>query len=82
MNVFNAMVMVPMTFLCGTFFSLSQLPEAVKAALYVFPLTHVSQCLRASALGQAFPWLSFAALLGFGLAFLTGGIVVLKKSSV
>ncbi len=82
MNVFNAMVMVPMTFLCGTFFSLSQLPEAVKAALYVFPLTHVSQCLRASALGQAFPWLSFAALLSFGLAFLTGGIVVLKKSSV
>lgn len=82
MNVFNALVMVPMTFLCSTFFSLSQLPAAVKAVLYIFPLTHVSQCLRAAALGHVFPWFSFLVLSGFGLFFLVGGIVVLKTSSV
>jgi hypothetical protein len=38
--------------------------------------------LRAAALGQSFPWLSFIALLGFGLAFFLGSMVALKKASV
>jgi ABC-2 type transport system permease protein len=82
MGTFGTLVILPMTFLSGTFFSLSQLPEAVKAVLYVLPLTHSSQTLRAAALGQAFPWLSFLALLGFGLAFFLACIVVLKRTSV
>jgi ABC-type multidrug transport system permease subunit len=82
MSTFNSVVVLPMTFLCGTFFSLSALPEAAKAMLYVLPLTHSSTCLRAAALEQAFPWLSFAALLGFGLAFFYGSMFVLKKKSV
>jgi ABC-2 type transport system permease protein len=82
MGTFGTLVILPMTFLSGTFFSLSQLPEAVKAVLYVLPLTHSSQTLRAAALGQAFPWLSFLALLGFGLVFFLGCLVVLKRTSV
>ena len=31
---------------------LSQLPWALKMALYLLPLTHCSMCLRAAALGQ------------------------------
>ena len=71
-----------MTFLCGTFFSLSQLPDVAKAVLYFLPLTHSSALLRATVLGQAFPWLSFAGLLAFGVAFFVGCTVALKKSSV
>ncbi len=82
MSTFNSLVILPMTFLCGTFFSLGALPEVAKAVLYVLPLTHSSQCLRAAALGQAFPWLSFVALLGFGVAFFAGCMVALKKISV
>jgi ABC-2 type transport system permease protein len=82
MGTFNTLVILPMTFLSGTFFSLSQLPEAVKAVLYFLPLTHSSECLRAAALGQPFPWLSLLALLGFGLVFFAGGIVALKRASV
>ncbi len=82
MSTFSNLVMLPMTFLSGTFFSLSQLPEAVKAVLYVSPLTHSSGCLRAAALAQPFPWLSFVALMGFALFFFTGCIVALKKASV
>jgi ABC-2 type transport system permease protein len=82
MSTFNSLVILPMTFLCGTFFSLSLLPEAAKAVLYVLPLTHASQCLRAAALGQPFPWLSFVALLGFGLVFFFASLFVLKKKSV
>jgi ABC-type multidrug transport system permease subunit len=82
MGTFNTLVILPMTFLSGTFFSLSQLPEAVKAVLYLLPLTHSSVTLRAAALGQPFPWLSFLALLGFGLIFFVGCMWALKRASV
>jgi ABC-2 type transport system permease protein len=82
MGTFNTLVILPMTFLSGTFFSIGQLPDAVKAVLYMFPLTHSSQCLRAAALNQLFPWLSFVALLGFGLAFFLGCMWILKRTIV
>jgi ABC-2 type transport system permease protein len=82
MGTFNTLVILPMTFLSGTFFSLSQLPEAVKAVLYFLPLTHSSQCLRAAALAQPFPWVSLLALLGFWLVFFAGCMVALKRTSV
>lgn len=82
MSTFSNLVILPMTFLCGTFFSFSGLPVAAQWLLYVLPLTHASLCLRAAALGQPFPWLSLAVLLGFGAAFFLGSIIALKKSSV
>jgi ABC-2 type transport system permease protein len=82
MGTFGTLVILPMTFLSGTFFSLSQLPETAKAVLYLLPLTHSSESLRAAALGQPFPWLSFLALLGFGLVFFSGCMVALKRTSV
>jgi ABC-type multidrug transport system permease subunit len=82
MGTFSTLVILPMTFLSGTFFSLSQLPEAAKAVLYLLPLTHSSQTLRAAALGQPFPWLSLLALLGFGLIFFLACMLALKKTSV
>jgi ABC-2 type transport system permease protein len=82
MSTFNSVVILPMTFLCGTFFSLSALPDAAKVVLYVLPLTHASQCLRAAALSQTFPWLSLLAILGFGVAFFIGSFVTLKKKSL
>lgn len=82
MSTFSTLVMLPMTFLCGTFFSLSQLPDAAKAVLYILPLTHSSECLRATALAQPFPWASLVALLIFGGAFFIGCVLALKKASV
>jgi ABC-type multidrug transport system permease subunit len=82
MGTFSTLILLPMTFLSGTFFSISQLPEAVKAVLYLLPLTHSSQCLRAAALEQPFPWLSLLAILGFGLLFFSGCMVALKRASV
>ncbi|MDI9644147.1 MAG: ABC transporter permease [Candidatus Verstraetearchaeota archaeon] len=82
MSTFNNLVILPMTFLCGTFFSLNELPEPAKVALYILPLTHASQSLRAAALGYPFPWLSLLVLAGFGIAFFVGCIVALRKTSV
>jgi len=81
-NTFSSLVVLPMTFLSGTFFSLNQLPEALKVVLYILPLTHSSLCLRAAALGESFPWPSFLALSGFGVAFILGCFVMLKRASV
>ncbi|MCW4024474.1 MAG: ABC transporter permease [Candidatus Bathyarchaeota archaeon] len=82
MSTFSTLVILPMTFLCGTFFSLNQLPEVAKAALYLLPLTHASELLRATVLDQAFPWLAFVGLCIFGVIFFVGCMVSLKKSSV
>ncbi len=82
MNTFSNLVILPMTFLCGTFFSLNQLPEAAKIILSVLPLTQSSVCLRAVALGQDFPWISLVALICFGVAFFIASMHALKKSSI
>ena len=42
----NTYILMPMSFLCGTFFSTSQLPQAVKFFIEVLPLTHTSELLR------------------------------------
>lgn len=81
MSTFNNLIILPMTFLCGTFFSLTQVPQAVTFALYILPLTHASQCLRAAALNTPFPWLSFFALIGFGIVFFFGAVAVLRRNN-
>jgi ABC-type multidrug transport system permease subunit len=82
MSTFSTLVILPMTFLCGTFFSLNQLPDVAKAALYFLPLTHSSEMLRSTVLGQAFPWLSFVGLSAFGVVFFVSCMIALKKSSL
>ncbi|MDR2720630.1 MAG: ABC transporter permease [Nitrososphaerota archaeon] len=82
MSNFSTLIILPMTFLCGTFFSLNQLPAIAKAVLYFLPLTHSTELLRATALGLSFPWLSLIGLLAFGVAFFIGCMFALKKSSI
>ena len=82
MSVFMSLVILPMSFLSGTFFSLSQVPEALQIVLSFSPLTHTSLCLRASALGQPFPWVSLGVLLGFGAIFFGLCFVALRRTSL
>jgi len=82
MSTFSSLILLPMTFLGGTFFSVNQVPAALKVILYIIPLTHASQCLRAITLGQVFPWVSFAVLIGYGLVFFWACMFVLKRISV
>lgn len=71
MATFNSLVILPMTFLCGTFFSISSLPGVFQALLYCLPLTHASECIRAAALPDyyGFPWLCMLAMAAFMVAF-------------
>ena len=42
----NTYILLPMSFLCGTFFSTAVLPDAIKFFVNCLPLTHASQLLR------------------------------------
>ena len=72
MATFNSLIILPMTFLCGTFFSVDSLNPIFQGILYCLPLTHSSLCIRAAALELPaelpFPWLSLLVLFVFGVA--------------
>ena len=52
MGQVNTYVLLPMSFLCGTFFSVHTLPEVVRYFIQLLPLTHTSYLLRGISLGQ------------------------------
>ncbi len=79
MIMFTSIIITPMAFLGGTFFSLNYVPAALKYALYLLPLTHASICLRASIMGQGTPYLSLLAMLGFLALFSGGALVALRR---
>jgi len=46
LNRFTNMIVTPMTFLCGTFYSVSGLPWYFKGIIELFPLTHTTRLIR------------------------------------
>ncbi|MCL2296456.1 MAG: ABC transporter permease [Methanomassiliicoccaceae archaeon] len=82
MATFSNLIILPMTFLCGTFFSVNSLPSVFQAVLFALPLTHSSVTARASALGWDFPWASLLVLLCFCIAFFVLNVYLIKKKKV
>jgi len=82
MGTFSNLILLPMTFLSGTFFSLEGIHETLRIILYLLPLTHSSLCLRASALNQPFPWISLIVLIAYGAVFSAGCVTAIKKASI
>lgn len=52
---FNNFIITPMIFICGTFFSIDNVPPLLKQIISILPLTPASQGLRAVALNWSFP---------------------------
>lgn len=71
LNMFSALVIVPMTFLCGTLFSAESLPSAAFAVVYMLPLTHVSELMRGIMLDTGIPLDSVVILIVYAIAFFT-----------
>ena len=69
LNLFTSLVILPMTFLCGTIFSLDNLSGPVQDVIGLLPLTHTTDCVRSVMLGDAFPWVSLVVLLAWTAAF-------------
>ena len=52
MGQVNTYILLPMSFLCGTFFSTHTLPDVVRYIIELLPLTHTSYLLRGLGAGQ------------------------------
>ncbi|MFZ5595866.1 MAG: ABC transporter permease [Bacillota bacterium] len=77
---FSTFVILPMSFLCGTFFSSDRLPKVVGYVIDLLPLTHTSHFLRAVATGGDFPPVSLATLLGYTVVFFAAGVITVRKA--
>lgn len=75
-------VITPMSFLCGTFFSLDKLPSWASATIETLPLTHASNFIRASALEQPTPWLSLAVMSAYSCVFFLMAVWHVRKASI
>ena len=69
MGQVNTYILLPMSFLCGTFFSVHALPDAVRFFIQALPLTHTSYLLRSIAMSQPAAWESAAVLVMYAIIF-------------
>ena len=69
-GLYNNFVIIPMSFLGGTFFNPAALPVALKVIVYLLPLTYTSIGLRAAAYlpMSQFPWYTVPILLVCAIA--------------
>ena len=79
LNLFNTLAVLPMTFFCGTIFSLDALPLWLADAIGVLPLTQSTACIRASMLGTEFPWISLLGMIVFFALFLSVSCFIMIK---
>ncbi len=78
---FSNFFIMPMAFFCGTFFPIDKLPAFIKGFLYFLPLTHASNCLRASFLGQKVEVISLGIMLIFFVVCFYWGVLTIRRSN-
>ena len=69
MNNFTNIVITPMSFLCGTFFSLDGIPRALKLVVDIMPLTHTTRLIREISFGGSVNFLSMGVSALFVAVF-------------
>lgn len=70
MGNFSTYVLVPMSFLCGTFFKAEGFPPVIKYFLTVLPLTPASSALRAVGNAQPLNYCWIALMFGYFILFM------------
>jgi ABC-2 type transport system permease protein len=68
-SLLSSFVITPMAFLGGTFFPIERLPIWAQKILFLLPLTHASNAIRAVALGNTPKWHAFVVLPVSGIVF-------------
>lgn len=69
LNMFSSLVIIPMTFLCGTLFNVDSLPSVASWVVYALPLTHVSELMRGIMLDTGIPLDSVLVLAVYLVGF-------------
>ncbi|MFH1860076.1 MAG: ABC transporter permease [bacterium] len=78
---FSNLFIMPMSFFCGTFFPIDNLPYFIKTGLYFLPLTHASNALRASFLGQQVNANSIIIMILIFILCFYCGIITIKRAN-
>ena len=73
MSQVNLYILLPMSFLCGTFFSTAALPDLVRWLVEILPLTHTSHLLRSLGAAGDFSALSLAVVIGYAVLGIAAG---------
>ncbi len=71
MGNFSTYVLLPMSFLCATFFNISKLPDIARIIIELLPLTHCTYALRSIGAGGTAPLTSWINLTAY-VVILTG----------
>ncbi|MBQ8833415.1 MAG: ABC transporter permease [Oscillospiraceae bacterium] len=80
---FSTFFILPMTFLCNTFFPLEKVPNFIQVLISILPLTHASSSLRAMAYGSAPNVWSLLILAGYAAVFMVvANIVIIKRKNL
>lgn len=79
MGNFSTYVLLPMSFLCATFFSIDKLPVLVQWLLQLLPLTHASHALRAISSGGEPAAISVLVLLIYIWVLLAISVWTMEK---
>lgn len=77
----NTFFIVPMSFLCGTFFPLERLPEWAGVLARALPLTHSNLLIRAVIFNTEIPWGSFFALTAFAIGFFSFAVYLVRRAA-
>jgi ABC-2 type transport system permease protein len=68
-SLLTSFVITPMAFLGGTFFPVERLPVWAQKILFLLPLTHASNAIRAVTLGEIPDWRAYLILPLIGVVF-------------
>lgn len=80
---FSTFFILPMTFLCNTFFPLERVPDFIQVLISILPLTHASSSLRAMAYGSTPNPLSLAILAIYATVFMiVANVVVARRKNL
>ena len=83
-NYYFTLAVTPMFVLCGVFYPVTSLPEAVQFIVYLLPLTHSIELIRPLVAGTEVsnPLLHISVLLGYALVFYYVAVVMVRKRMV
>lgn len=76
---YTSYIIMPMSFLCNTFFSTDQMPMGFRQVIALLPLSQTSAMLRAVAYGERAGWVGFAVLGAYLAVFGTISVVFIYK---
>ncbi|KAF5074120.1 Inner membrane transport permease YadH [anaerobic digester metagenome] len=77
---FSTFVILPMTFICNTFFPVTNLPPLLKGVVGILPLTHSSSLLRQISYGEPASLISLMILVAYTIFFMVIAWIRINKS--